>query len=172
MLRSDAVAETPAGHGKTLGEAVNDDGALGHSGERPRGEIFAAEEDAGIDFVTQQPKIVLYGEVGEAVQRFFVENGASGIVGRIENQKAGLGCDFGSDFVQVRLEIVFFRQRKWNCLCTEAAREGRIDWKAWIGIENFVPRLDKGHHRERESHFAPGGNEYFFGPNVNAPSSL
>src|SRR5439155_14434769 len=91
-----------------------------------------------------------------AGERSIAEDRAGGIVWRIENEDAGLRSDFGGDFVEVGLKPILLEQAKGNGNSAEAARERRIDREAGLGVENFVPGLDEGHHREGEGHFASG----------------
>src|ERR1700722_1074089 len=51
----DCVAEPPSCHRETLREAVNDQSALFHAGVTQHGQIFAAVDDARINFIGENP---------------------------------------------------------------------------------------------------------------------
>src|SRR4029077_7240868 len=111
-----------AGHGKTLREAVNDDGALGHAGEVPDGFVGAAEDNARVNFVGDDPQVVLSSQGRDCLDRLVVINRAGWIVGGIENQHARFWRDLRGDFAEIRLKTVFLAQRERYRFAAEAAR--------------------------------------------------
>jgi len=124
--------------------------------------VFAGKQDAGVDLVGEHPQIVLDGEFGDTREGAIVKDGAGGIVGRIENQNASSGGDFGGDFGEIRLKLIFLDQSERNGFGTQATGERRIDGKTGIGIEDFVARLDERHHGEGKRHLAAGRNQDLF----------
>jgi hypothetical protein len=91
---------------------------------------------------------VLDGESGELLESLAAEDGARGIVGRIENQDAGAGRNLCGDFLEIRLKFVFLFKAERNGPGTEATGKRGINRKAGVGIENFSARLDERHHGE------------------------
>src|ERR1700722_13318911 len=49
--RGNRIAQAPPRHGETLGESVDDQGALWHARITQHGNIFTAVNDASVDFV-------------------------------------------------------------------------------------------------------------------------
>ena len=84
----------------------------------------------------------LIGEIGELLKRRVRKHRAGRIVRGIKNQNTGARSDFCSDFLKIRLEIIFFHQIEWNRTGAQTACEGRINRKPGIGIENFASRFD------------------------------
>ena len=99
------------------------------------------------------------GEGSDAGEGALVKDRAGGIVGRIENENAGLVRNFGSDLREVGLKIIFLDEREGHGCCSETAGERWIDGKPRIGIENLVAGFDERHHCEGESHFAARRDE-------------
>ena len=73
--------ETPSGHGEALGESVDDQRALVHAGIAQHGKIFAAVDDARVDFVGENPQVVFDGELGQGSLHVIGVDGSGRIAG-------------------------------------------------------------------------------------------
>src|SRR5262249_23488903 len=128
----DGVTEPPAGHRKTLGKAINDDRALSHSGEGANGLVLAFKENARVNFIGNDPEIVFQRKFGDFFKGCGAKYRSGWVVRGIEDDDACARRDFRGDFAEIRLKVVLFFQPKRHRLGAQAAREGRIDWKAGI----------------------------------------
>ena len=67
FIRSEQPADAPAGHGVDLGDTVDDDDAgsgLGSDGQR--GDGRAGVDEGVVDFVADQPDVVVQAPLGDA----------------------------------------------------------------------------------------------------------
>ena len=171
-LRRHCVAEPPARHRERLRKSINDDGAFFHPRHRVNRFVFAIEEDARVNFVGDDPEVVLHRERSDLLQRVFAEHGSGRVVRRIENQRFRTRRDFRRDLRNVRLKLILLFEVKRHRFAAEPARERRIDRKARVGIQNFVAGFDQRHHRERKRHLAARRDQNFLSRNVEVPRAL
>jgi len=137
-------AEPPAGHRIGLGEAVDDDGALGHPRERSDRRRRLTVSNPPIDLVGHHPKIVPLGEDGQPLQIRHGYRGAGWIGRGIEDDEPGLARDRGLDLVEIEGapagQVGADRHRH---AAAEAHHRG-VDRKARVGEDHLVARRDGG----------------------------
>ena len=118
LRRGDRVADPPAGHPVRLAEALGDDRPRSGPGDRQRGGgdgVLAAEDDALVDAVGEQPEVVPLAE-GDEVAPVVGRGGPAGrVAGAGEGEQAGVGPEGGFEAVEVEGEAVV------------AEREGHLD---------------------------------------------
>src|SRR2546425_4313920 len=128
--------------------------------------VLSAEQDSRINFVGKNPEVVLHSKFRNSLERGVAENRAGRIIRRIENDHARTRRNLLRNFVNVRLEFVFFFQAKGNGDRTQPASKRRINWKTRIGVKHFIARLDQRHHRQGKRHLAARGDQNLLGGNV------
>src|SRR5258708_544963 len=82
--RADDPADAEAGHGVRLGQARDDDGALGHAGKAPRADMRAGEGKVLVDLVRQQPQIVASAQPGDRLDLAPAQPGSGPVVRAVD----------------------------------------------------------------------------------------
>ncbi len=82
-LFGDGIAGAPAGHGIGLRKRETGDGALGHSGQRGDGDVFAVVDEVFVGFVGDDDQIAFDGEGCHFFSFGAGEDEAAGILRRV-----------------------------------------------------------------------------------------
>ena len=125
-----------------------------HSGIAQHRKIFAAVNDARIDFVGEHPQVVLDGEFGQGALHCVGINRSRRIARRIRQQHARARRDLRRNLGRIGLKMVARRECKRHGNRTQSKCDRGISGKAGIGIQNFIARFEQRHHREKERELA------------------
>ena len=106
---NDHPAESPAGHGERLGEAVDDDQRVVRRGNRQKGRRGVAGEDvAVIHLVGDDDDAARPAEIEQSLLFGTRHDPAGGVAGRVEKQGFGLRRGRGEQVVEVEPPAVGF----------------------------------------------------------------
>ena len=105
-------AQTPAGHGKCLREAVDDDCALAHAVQLRDGHMLCAVGQLGVDFIGQHHDI----RAAQHLRKLFVVLAGHDCSGRVirvgEHQQLGFRCDCRLQLLRRQTELIFLFRRQ------------------------------------------------------------
>ncbi len=108
--RHDRIAHAPAGHRVGLGEAVEDDRALGHVRQAADRVVLALVDQPAVNLVGHDHDVVLARDVSDGFQVGLGENAAGGVVGRVEDDQLCARRDQRAQLVRVKSEILVFAE--------------------------------------------------------------
>src|SRR3981081_999363 len=128
----------PAGHGETLGKAVDDERALFHAGIAQHGDEPVAVDDAGVNLIGENEEIMLDGEIRDAALDSVGVNGSSGIAGRVGGDDFRARRDFRGNSGGIGLEAIAFGKLKRHRNSTETQRDRWIGGKAGVRVKDLV----------------------------------
>ena len=145
LLRAHRPAETPAGHGVGLGEAVHDNGALLHAVDLREADMAVGTVgQAVVDLVGEHHDVGLADDVRDRLKLVAVHDRAGRVVRIGKDEQLGARRDGGAQRLGRQLELVLDarRQRHGNAACH--LRERRVADKARLGDEHLLAGIDEG----------------------------
>ncbi len=161
-LRPDGVAEPPAGHGVSLGPAVEQDQAVANPriGEQALGGRLGVV-DGPIDLVREQRDL---GPVVEAANQGVEFNlggaPAGGVPGAVQDDEPGRRGDSSQDVFGSQTEGRGFAKGVGDGRGTAHADDRAVDRKAGIGVEDLGARLSEAERPEEQPDLRAGQDHH------------
>ena len=143
-LRSAGISESPARHGIGLGEAVDEDRPLLHSGQAGDGDMLFLVGEFGVDLVGHDIDVVFDDDLRDGLEIRPFHDGSGGIVGEGKDQNLGLVRD---DFLKLgscQTEFVLRLQVDDHGLCACKNGAGLVGNIAGLGNEDLVSGIAHG----------------------------
>ena len=142
------VADSPAGHGIGLGEAVQQDGAVAHSRQRGETGVYAVIGQIGVDLVGYYDEIVFFSELGDSSQVFPGHDGSGGIIRIADQQGFGPGRQRRRQLIDRHAELVLAARADAHRLAAGQRDAGLVGNVAGFRHQHFVTGREDGAHGE------------------------
>ena len=150
-LVAERVADAPARHRVGLREAVEEDRALLHAGQRGEADVLlAAVREVAVDLVGDDDEVVLLGEGGDSEEVLARHDGARRVVRVADEQHLRFRRHVLLELVWRDAELVLNLGRHGDGLAAREDRAGLIGDVARLRDEDFVARREDGAHDEVE----------------------
>ena len=144
-LGEDAVAQAPARHGVALGEAVEQYGAFLHAWETHDAGVFSGIDDVLVNLVGEDVEVVVFADhLGDGAKLIGVEHCASGVLGRVDDDEAGVLVDVGFEVVQVGVVGLLLKEAHGDGLGAAEADHGLENGEAGVGVNHLVTGVGQG----------------------------
>ena len=160
-LVGQSVTQTPAGHSKGLGEAVDDNSTLLHAGQAGNRDVLLTVGQIGVDLVGDDHQIVLNNGGNQRLQILAAHDGAGGVIGEGDHQRLGLGRNSSLQLFLGQAELVLLLQRNGNRNTVGHGNAGHIGDKARLGVQHLVSGVDDGPQSNVDGLTAAHGNDDF-----------
>ena len=157
--RTAGVADAEAGHGVSLGKAVQEDGAFGHAGQRGDADMLALEGEFRIDLVGEDDEVVAADDVGD-IQEFVAGHGAAGgIGGEVEHERLAARGDGAFEGRGGDGELVFGGAGNGDGDAVGQGDAGAVADVAGFVVDDFVAGIDDSAEGEVEGLGDADGDE-------------
>ena len=95
ISRAAGIADSPAGHGESFGEAVQYQGAFFHAWQSCEGIMFfAAVYQFAVDLIADHEQVMFFHDLSNWFIVFFAHDTAGWVVWIWQQQHFGVWCDF------------------------------------------------------------------------------
>ena len=147
----------PSGDGHHLGEAVDDDGALGAVHER---YVLPFVDELAVDLVGEYGDVVLPCHVHEGVLGFLGEDTSGGVGGGVDDDHGRLRGDLGDYIPEVGLEGSVVGELVFDGDAPGEPDMGGVDHEPGAGDQDLVSGVDHALSDLQESGGAAGGDHH------------
>ena len=147
--RAAGIAQTPAGHGVSLGEAVHHDGALGHAGQGGNGNMRPqAVVQLGVDLIGEHHDVGAAQHLSYRFQILALHHRTGGVVGKRHDEQLCLGGDGCFQRIGTQAELVLLTAGHMHRHTAGQGGDGLVAHKAGLRDDDLVPGL----HQRADAH--------------------
>src|SRR5437879_6105371 len=166
--REDAVAEPPAGHRVGLGEAVEDDRALGHARAVVDRDELAVVEELPVDLVRQHGDVPRRRQGRDAIDLRAVQHPARRVRRRVDDDQLRARRDGPLEQLEVEAELARLAQRDRHRRRAHEVDDRLVDREARIRIDDLVAVARQRHDREEHDRLGARRDDHLLGGHWDA----
>ena len=145
LFGHDSVPQTPTRHGVALGEAIQDDRALHHSGESGDAVVAARVKDVLVYLVGHHVQaLVGLDHAGDGLQFLAAQHRSAGVPRRVEYEQPCTAGDLLGQVLQVGMVTLLFQEPHRHGCGPGEPNHGFIDGEAGVGVDHLDTRLGQG----------------------------
>ena len=149
--RSAAIAQSPTGHGISLGETVNVNGTLLHAGQADDGHMLLFISKLRIDLVRHNKNVMFFDNFRNGFQIRLLHDGTGRVVRERKDQHFCLVRDRCFQFLCSQAEFILRLQINDHRRCSCQDRTGLIGYITGLGDQHFVSRITHGTQSDVDS---------------------
>ena len=136
---AERIADAPARHGVGLGEAVQENRALLHAGQRGKRRVLhAAVGEVAVDFIGDDDEVVLFSEGGDLLKVVLRHDGARRVVRVADQKRLRALRHVRLEFLGRDAEVVFKLRGDGYGLASCKCHAGLIRDVARFGNQDFI----------------------------------
>ena len=139
------VADAPAGHGISLGEAAHQDGPAAHSRQRTqRPHLVAAVDQPVVDLIAVHEQVVADGDAGDLILGLGRQDGAGGIARVVDQHGLGSGRDRRFHLGRIECEVLVDGRRNSDGNAARKDDRGPVRDVRGFVKDDLVARINGG----------------------------
>lgn len=168
-LGQDPIAQPPTRHGVALGQTVQKDGSFLRPGQRCDAYVVTIVDKVFVYLVREDVEVVpLLHNISDDQGLLRTQNGATGVVGRVENDDAGPRVDQGRQLLQVGVLVVLFQEAHRDRPRCAATDHGLENGEAWVRVNNLGILLRQSEDSEEHDRLGTGRDDHLTPVHIDA----